>query len=156
MIIVGLGANIPGCFGSPEQTLHWAMAALDRGPVACVARSSLLRTAPMGPVDQPDFINGVVVLETTLAPRALLYFLKTLEKRAGRLRKERWGPRTLDLDILDYHGLTSVSEVLTLPHPGLGERDFVLRPLLEIAPTWRHPISGQGAAELLERLGEGS
>ncbi|MBV1705449.1 MAG: 2-amino-4-hydroxy-6-hydroxymethyldihydropteridine diphosphokinase, partial [Hyphomicrobiales bacterium] len=97
-------------------------------------RSSLHRTAPWGPVAQPDFLNACAIVETALAPRDLLALCKAAERAAGRLVRERWGPRELDVDILDLEGVALDEPGLTLPHPRLFERAFVLVPLAEIAP----------------------
>lgn len=133
---VGLGANLD----RPRQHVSAAigeLAALPDGQL--VARSSLYLSAPMGPKDQPDYINAVVALETRLPPLALLDQLQALEARHGRRRSVRWGPRTLDLDLLLYGDQRLDHPRLTLPHPGLTQRSFVVIPLLEIAPTLRLP-----------------
>lgn len=133
---VGLGANLD----RPRQHVSVAigeLAALPDGQL--VARSSLYLSAPMGPKDQPDYINAVVALETRLPPLALLDQLQALEVRHGRRRSVRWGPRTLDLDLLLYGDQRLDHPRLTLPHPGLTQRSFVVIPLLEIAPTLRLP-----------------
>jgi 2-amino-4-hydroxy-6-hydroxymethyldihydropteridine diphosphokinase len=154
MIIIAVGANIEGAWGSPRQTVERAFAELDQAPLRVVSKSQLIITAPFGRTDQPDFVNAAVVIETELAPEGLLSKLHEIEQAAGRVRSLRWGPRTLDLDIIDYHGqiigdpetqLTS----LVLPHPGAATRDFVLKPIAEIAPHWRHPILRRTAAKLL-------
>ncbi|MGZ8216079.1 2-amino-4-hydroxy-6-hydroxymethyldihydropteridine diphosphokinase [Methylomagnum sp.] len=115
------------------------------------AFSSLYRSAPLGPAGQPDYVNAAMAVETTLAPLDLLRELQAIETAFGRVRLgERWGPRTLDLDVLLYGTEIIASERLTVPHPGLSEREFVLYPLLEIAPDLAVP--GQGSlAELARR-----
>jgi 2-amino-4-hydroxy-6-hydroxymethyldihydropteridine diphosphokinase len=114
------------------------------------AFSSLYRSAPMGPADQPDYVNAVMAVETKLAPLDLLQELQAIETAFGRVRLgERWGPRTLDLDVLLYGTETIATERLTVPHPGLGVREFVLYPLLEIAPEL--VIPGLGAVVELTR-----
>ncbi|MHC1481170.1 2-amino-4-hydroxy-6-hydroxymethyldihydropteridine diphosphokinase [Frateuria aurantia] len=139
-VYVGLGANL----GHPAQQLRQACAALSaRDGVRVVKTSSLYRTAPWGVSDQPDFINAVVALETALAPEVLLAGLQQIEAAAGRVRTgERWGPRTLDLDILHVVGVTRTESDLVLPHPRIPERAFVLLPLHELAPGLELP--GQG------------
>jgi 2-amino-4-hydroxy-6-hydroxymethyldihydropteridine diphosphokinase len=119
----------------------------------------LLESKPFGRPNQPNFVNAVAAIETHLPPPALLARLHAIERAAGRRRTIRWGPRTLDLDLLDYRGLTSrgaphttARGTLALPHPGIAERSFVLEPLAEIAPRWRHPVSRATARELLRRL----
>jgi 2-amino-4-hydroxy-6-hydroxymethyldihydropteridine diphosphokinase len=154
MIIIALGANLDGPWGTPRQTVENAFAELDQPPSRVVSKSQLIITEPFGRTDQPDFVNAAAVIETELSPERLLSRLHEIEQAAGRVRSLRWGPRTLDLDIIDYNGqiigdpetqLTS----LVLPHPGAGSRDFVLKPIAEIAPHWRHPILHRTAAELL-------
>jgi 2-amino-4-hydroxy-6-hydroxymethyldihydropteridine diphosphokinase len=142
---VALGANL----GDPAATVRAALAALANLPESRVSRSSsLYRTAPVGPADQPDFINAVAELETGLAPEALLAALLDIERRFGRLRGERNGPRTLDLDLLLYAGLAFELPALTLPHPRMHLRAFVLQPLAEIAPHLEIPGRGTLAAWL--------
>ena len=138
---IGLGANL----NDPAAQVEYALAELDRLPqTRLVARSSLYASSPLGYVDQPDFVNAVAQVETTLAPRALLTALLDIEQRHGRARSFRNAPRTLDLDLLLYGDAQFDEDALTLPHPRMCERGFVLRPLLEIAPDIRIP--GRGAA----------
>jgi 2-amino-4-hydroxy-6-hydroxymethyldihydropteridine diphosphokinase len=128
---VALGANI----GEPVRHLRAAVVDLDTLPgTTVVARSSLYRSAPVGLVDQPDFINAVVSVDTTLEPLDLLYALLAIEARHGRVRSVPNAPRTLDLDLLLHGDTTMTSPELTLPHPRMHERAFVLLPLVEIAP----------------------
>jgi 2-amino-4-hydroxy-6-hydroxymethyldihydropteridine diphosphokinase len=116
-----------------------------------MACSSLYRSAPMGPANQPDYVNAVMAVETALAPLALLDALQALETAFGRVRHgERWGPRTLDLDILLYGSEILATDRLTVPHPGLAEREFVLYPLQEIAPDLNIPGLGP-LADLVRR-----
>lgn len=142
---VALGANL----GDPKATVLAAFAALANLPESRVARcSSLYRTAPVGILSQPDFVNAVAVLETTLAPEALLDALLDIEARFGRVRRERNGPRTLDLDLLLYDDIELDLPRLTLPHPRLHLRAFVLLPLAEVAPDLAIPRRGSLAAWL--------
>lgn len=149
---IGLGANL----GEPRRMVERALAALDELPESRrVAASSLYATPPMGPPDQPDYINAVAAVDTQLAPQTLLEELLALETRLGRRRDpaagERWGPRVIDLDLLCYGARFRDDGFLTLPHPGIGERAFVLVPWAEIAP--QAEIPGQGrVAELLEGM----
>jgi 2-amino-4-hydroxy-6-hydroxymethyldihydropteridine diphosphokinase len=153
MIIVAIGANVPGPWGTPAETVARVRLELDRGPVRVVRWATPIVTAPFGVTDQPDFVNGAAVVATVLPPRALLDHLHAIERRAGRFREVRWGPRTLDLDLVDYNGLKRAGpEGPVLPHPGIAERDFVLKPIAEIASGWRHPETGLTAAEMLARL----
>jgi 2-amino-4-hydroxy-6-hydroxymethyldihydropteridine diphosphokinase len=157
MILVALGSNVTGPWGMPRDTVLRALRELDGNGTRLVAASSLLETAPFGRLNQPSFVNAVARITTAMAPEALMLHLHDIERRAGRRRRMRWGPRTLDLDLLDYHGLVRRGR-LTLPHPGIAERDFVLMPLMEIAPNWRHPVTRHTARTmrgLLSGFGRG-
>ena len=112
--------------------------------------SAILETRPYGGVEQGDFLNGVLKLDTLYTPGELLDKLHELEQEAGRERTIRWGPRTLDLDILLYDRLVYEDKDLILPHPDMQNRDFVLRPMAELAPWLRHPLLGKTMKELLE------
>lgn len=128
---IGLGSNLD----DPVQQLHLALASLAKLPHSRLAGCSrYYRSAPLGPQDQPDYINAVAALDTTLEPDPLLDALQAIEAAQGRVRARRWGPRTLDLDLLLYGDEVLVTQRLTVPHPGLGERNFVLYPLYELAP----------------------
>lgn len=158
MILVALGSNSTGPWGTPRETVAKALRRLDAGAIRLRVASQLLVTAPFGVTDQPDFVNAVAEIETLLAPEDLLATLHDIEREAGRERTLRWGPRTLDLDLIDYHGLVRSELPPVLPHPGIAERIFVLAPIAEIAPQWRHPQSHLTAAEMLQALdqqGEG-
>jgi 2-amino-4-hydroxy-6-hydroxymethyldihydropteridine diphosphokinase len=145
---VALGSNLE----QPESQVEKAFAELNALPDSrLVLRSSLYRSAPMGPADQPDFVNAAAGLLTRLAPEALLAELHQIEKRMGRERVVRWGPRIIDLDLLLLGEQRVVSDVLQLPHPGLLERAFVLMPLGEIAPHLRLP-NGQTPAQMCARM----
>lgn len=144
---IGIGGNL----GDAQQQVRAAIAALDTLPdTRCVAASSLYRTAPVGYTDQPDFINAVAELDTTLEPHALLDALQAVENSHGRERSFKDAPRTLDLDVLLYDAQTIDDARLTVPHPRMHERAFVLAPLLEIAPGCVIPARGT-AAEWLAR-----
>ena len=134
---VGLGSNV----GDREATIRAAIAALP----GVVAVSELRETDPVGVTEQPVFLNGAFALETELSARELLRSLLAVERELGRERRERWGPRTIDLDLLLYGGETLDEPGLTVPHPRLHERRFVLEPLAEIAP--RLVIPGRGRVE---------
>jgi 2-amino-4-hydroxy-6-hydroxymethyldihydropteridine diphosphokinase len=138
---IALGSNL----GDSKQQLLDAIDKLSGLPNArVVACSRLYRTPPWGNVEQPDFLNAVVVLETLLPPHDLLDVLLAIERDAGRLRNgERWGPRTLDLDLLHVAGQTVNDERLTLPHPHISERAFVLLPLNDLAPDLEIPDQGR-------------
>ncbi|PKO87528.1 MAG: 2-amino-4-hydroxy-6-hydroxymethyldihydropteridine diphosphokinase [Betaproteobacteria bacterium HGW-Betaproteobacteria-12] len=142
---IALGANL----GDPASTIRAAFGALANLPDSRIVRcSSLYRTAPVGIVDQPEFVNAVALLETTLMPQALLGELLDIERRFGRQRAEKNGPRTLDLDLLLYDDQFLDLPELTLPHPRLHLRAFVLLPLAEIAPELRLPGRGSITAWL--------
>lgn len=137
---VGLGSNL----GEPVAQLMAALSELAELPsTELLHHSGLYRSAPLGPIDQPDYMNAVAALDTRLDPHELLAALQALEHRHGRVRAGvRWGPRILDLDLLVFGDLCLASESLTMPHPRIAERDFVLRPLAEIAPTLEIPGLG--------------
>lgn len=146
---IALGANL----GERERALRSAIAALRQlGTVEAV--SSLYETAPVGPVAQPDFLNAVVALKTALPPQELMAALLRIEQQHGRDRSASVpkGPRTLDLDLLSHGDVAMETSALTLPHPAMTERRFVLAPLAEIAPAWRHPVSSKTSAQLLAEL----
>jgi len=142
-VFIGLGSNLAGELASPQQQISHAVAALRRLEHCSLdAVSSLYRSPPMGPQDQPDYYNAVVKIRTTLAAETLLDALQAIEQDHGRERKQRWGARTLDLDILLFGDQRIDSARLQVPHPGLCERAFVLLPLLEIAPQLH--LAGRG------------
>jgi 2-amino-4-hydroxy-6-hydroxymethyldihydropteridine diphosphokinase len=157
MILIALGSNIDGPWGNPRATVEKALIKLNAQPLKLLKASSLIITEPFGVVNQPSFVNAVAEIETHLSPEMLIARLHEIEDRAGRVRSERWGPRTLDLDILDYNGLIRKPQhpdqkSLVLPHPGIAERLFVLEPLQEIAPNWKHPETQLSAASMIQKL----
>lgn len=153
---VGLGANLSHAGLSGPALLRAAIAAMEEAGLAVVKRSSAYESAPWPPADQPVFTNAVVeVLREGRTPEATFALLGQVERAFGRVRRERWGPRTLDLDLLDMEGLAGAFGAITLPHKRLHERAFVLAPLAEIAPDWRHPVSGAGVGALLAGLAPG-
>lgn len=156
MILVGVGSNLPAPgFASPRETAAAALGRLAAAGVAVVRRSGWYLSEPVPASEQPWYVNAVVAVETGLAPAPLLDVLLAVEAWFDRRRTARNAARTLDLDLLDYKGRRCRTERLILPHPRLHERRFVLAPLAEIAPAWRHPASGATAAELLLRLPPG-
>ena len=145
---VGLGSNLD----DPRGQVSRALAALATLPgCRLIAQSALYRTPPMGPPGQPDYVNAVAMLETTLLPHALLDALQGIERQHARQRDVRWGPRTLDLDVLTFGGLRLHDARLTVPHPGIANRAFVLVPLAELAPALDIPGLGP-VAGLLARI----
>jgi 2-amino-4-hydroxy-6-hydroxymethyldihydropteridine diphosphokinase len=170
-VLVGLGANCPGPWGTPAKTLQRALREIEQRGITVKAVSDLYETAAMGAARQPPYVNQVVLLATSLPAPALLRLLKQIEMGAGRRGGRPWGQRTLDLDIIDYKGLKmnwsrgtkgmprERIRPLVLPHPQLELRPFVLKPLLDIVPNWRHPVLKLSASTLWRRLrnrGQGS
>lgn len=144
---IAMGTNL----GDRHAHLDAAFTALSALPgTRLLARSSLYETAPLGPAGQQDYLNAAAKLETTLAPRALLDACLTIEQARGRIRAERWGPRTLDLDILLYGNTTSQDPHLTLPHPAMLNRAFVLAPLCDLVPEFQ--LAGRTLAQHLALL----
>lgn len=162
-VVIGLGANFPGVWGTPAETIAHALAEMRRANIDVVAVSPLYVTAAAGSARQPSYVNAVALLDTSLSPEALLRAVKAIERRSGRRGGRPWGQRTLDIDILDYkgqirlwrRGRAAVADAgarpLILPHPLAHERAFVLRPLIDIAPDWRHPVLRKSARELWRR-----
>ena len=160
-VLLAFGANQAGAWGEPAEAIERALAELDRRGVTIVRVSRLITTEPMGQPGQARFANAAASGETALSPEALLAVLKELEHAAGRRPGPRWGPRPLDIDILDYEGVVLGWETphdpehpahLVLPHPELHRRGFVLEPMAEIAPKWRHPVLRETATDLLAQL----
>lgn len=148
---IGLGANL----AEPSAHIHAAIESLAQLPqTRLLVCSSLYRSAPIGLTEQPDFVNAVCALETSLPPPVLLRSLLEIEHEQGRVREVRGGPRTIDLDLLLYDTQQTRTEELTLPHPRMHERVFVLLPLCEIAPTLDIPSRGPVAALLAACTGQ--
>lgn len=156
MILIGIGSNLAAPPATtPLTTAQSALAALAAPHLHPFACSSWYESAPVPASDQPWFVNAVALIATELEPETLLERMLAVESRFGRVRGERNAARTLDLDLLDYDGLTFDSPRLTLPHPRMAERRFVLEPLGEVAPEWRHPLLHLTATALLARLPTG-
>ncbi len=148
-VFIGIGSNL----GDRAANIAAAVARLGELPgTELVKMSSLIETEPVGPMAQGRFLNGAVELETTLEPRVLLDGLQGIEAVRGRVRAERWGPRTIDLDLLLYDDRVINAPGLQVPHPRMAEREFVLAPLAEIAPNAVYPLSGKSVGELLADL----
>ena len=152
MILIALGANLTGPYGSPEETLKMAMVTLENAGVHIVAKSSIWVTKPVPASDQPLYRNAVVAVHTKRAASALLDLLHTIEADFGRVRMERNEARVLDLDLIAYGNLVIQSEDIYIPHPRMHERGFVLVPLCEIGACWTHPVLQKTAEELLAML----
>jgi 2-amino-4-hydroxy-6-hydroxymethyldihydropteridine diphosphokinase len=145
---IALGSNL----GDSQHILEDALKKLAQTPgITLEACSSWYQTEPVGP-PQPDYLNGCALLEVQLTPQELLETLLGSEAQFGRVRQERNGPRTLDLDLLLFDNLILDTPTLKLPHPRMYERAFVLVPLAEIAPDWVEPVSGKAIAQLVERV----
>ena len=147
---IGLGSNL----GDREANIRQALQFLEQLPETTIVRgSSLYDTEPVGVSDQPNFLNGVVQIETHLAPRQLLWNLMLIERRLGRVRTQPWGPRVIDLDLLLYGDEVVDEDDLQVPHPLMTQRSFVMVPLVEIEPLLVHPVTNQTMLSILQRLG---
>lgn len=164
MIIISFGSNVTSRWGNPPTTILRACDELNSASISIIRLSALYSTAPYGIVNQPAFVNAAAVIDSALSPIALLILLKNIEAKAGRRSSLRWGPRPLDIDIIDYkaqvfnwhernrHRLGYTRQKLILPHPEIQSRIFVLRPLQDIAPNWHHPVTGASVSQLLVKL----
>lgn len=166
-ILIALGGNLPTVHGSPAATLRAALAMMPAFGIKVMASAPFHRTPALASYIQPDYVNSVAVIEAADPPEALLDKLHRLEALFGRVRRERWAPRPLDLDLLDFRGETIAPArpagrdaaagplPLALPHPGISGRAFVLLPLRDVAPDWRHPVTGRSVGDLIAALPEG-
>jgi 2-amino-4-hydroxy-6-hydroxymethyldihydropteridine diphosphokinase len=153
-IYLGLGANLPSAYGTPVETLEQAVAAIAARGVVIRARSLWYESAPVPrAADQPWYVNGVIEVATDLEPAQLLALLQQVEQEFGRVRSVPNAPRTLDLDIVAYGDRVVTEGAPLLPHPRMHERAFVLLPLRDLAPGWRHPQSGRDLPGLIAALG---
>lgn len=147
-VAIALGSNL----GNSQKNVETALEILNHHPnIHVKSCSSWYQTAPIGP-PQPDYINGCAILDVQLKPDHLLEILLAIENQLGRIRRERWGPRTLDLDLLLFDDLIWETPALEIPHPRMRERAFVLVPLAEIAPNWVDPVTGKTIIQLLETV----
>jgi 2-amino-4-hydroxy-6-hydroxymethyldihydropteridine diphosphokinase len=152
-VIVALGSNMPGSYGSSPALLEAALAALDAHGLRVIARSGWWRSAAWPDPAGPGYTNGVAIVETALGPVETLEALHAIEAAFGRVRGEANAARTLDLDLVAYGRV--ISEAPALPHPRAAERRFVMGPLAEIAPVWTHPVLGESAGQLLDKVSAG-
>lgn len=149
-ILIGMGANLPSRVGPPKATLEAALARFSDHGITLVARSSWYVTTPVPASDQPLFVNGVAQVTTDLPPSDVLAALLAIERAFGRERSVANAARSLDLDLLAYGAAVMTGADLTLPHPRMTDRLFVMAPLAELAPDWRHPLLGTRADSLLQ------
>jgi len=155
LILVALGSNLPSEHGDPLATLMAGIARIDaHDDIAVVARSAVYKSAPVPISGQPWYHNAVISIETDLKPFTLLASLQEIEAVFGRERdaSNRNAARTLDLDVIAYDNLVIDEVGLEIPHPRMGERAFVLLPLCDVGPHWKHPISGLSVAEMIDGL----
>jgi 2-amino-4-hydroxy-6-hydroxymethyldihydropteridine diphosphokinase len=152
IVYLSIGSNL----GDREKNLSRAIEILEKQGIFVRKRSSLYETEPWGEKNQPLFLNMALEIETELKPQELLRVVKNVEIEAGRERSYKWGPRIIDLDILLYNHIIVNEETLKIPHPLMHERDFVLRPLDEIAPDAMHPLLKISIHDLLNKCGRTS
>jgi 2-amino-4-hydroxy-6-hydroxymethyldihydropteridine diphosphokinase len=161
-VLIGLGANLPSQYGEPMAGLAVALGLIGAGPVRVLARSPWYESEPVPPSGQPWYINAVIAGSTLESPDIVLEYLHEIETRFGRVRGVRNAARPLDLDLLAYGEVVTPADAApahgrpVLPHPRLQERPFVLQPLAEIAPNWRHPATNATAGQMLARLAPGA
>lgn len=153
MILLALGSNM----GDREATMLAALVELEGAGVKTVAKSAMMQTPALLPKGAPTawdmpYLNMVAVVQTAHKPQALLEITQGIEEKLGRHKRGHWGPREIDIDLLAYHAEVVESETLTLPHPHMPFRRFVLGPLVEIMPDWKHPVLGKSATEMLAEL----
>ncbi len=148
IVYIGIGSNL----GNREKNCLYAIELLEKRGILVKKRSSLHETEPWGVKDQPSFLNIAIEIETELEPKELLALLKDIETEVGREKTYHWGPRIIDLDILLFNSLILNTDDLKIPHPYMHKRDFVLRPLHEIAPGVKHPLLKMSVRELLQKL----
>ena len=153
MILIGLGSNLESAGGhSTVQNLKNGLAYCETRGIRILQSSRFYETAPVAADDTPWYVNAVAEVSTELSARDLLAGLLAIETQLGRIRGMQNAPRIIDLDLLDFHGSITTQKNLILPHARLTERAFVLRPLIDIAPDWRHPVSGRTVTSLLNEI----
>lgn len=154
MIVVALGANLPSKAGQPRETILSALDALTASGIRIAAVSPFYASSAWPDPDDPRFVNAVALVDTELSPAGLMTKLHEVETSFGRKRSKKNAPRTLDLDLVDYDGRIETGPPV-LPHPRMRDRAFVLVPLADVAPGWRHPVSGESVEQLLAALNGG-
>ncbi len=155
-VVIALGSSLPGRYASSEALLETALDSLADYGLAVRSRSGWWRSAAWPDPSQPAFLNGVALVEAALEPAEVLAALLAVERAFGRVRGEANAPRTLDLDLIAYGRRIAQGDRLTLPHPRAHRRRFVMGPLAEIAPEWRHPVTGRSAADLAAEAPDGA
>ena len=155
MIVVALGANLDSLAGPPARTMTAALGALAQNGVKIVAASAFYATPAWPDPNDPPYVNAVIRVETAHSPKALMDILHEIESAYGRTRSAKNAPRTLDLDLIDYQGRVEEGPP-ALPHPRMAQRAFVLVPLSDVAPDWRHPVTDRSVADLVAALPEES
>jgi 2-amino-4-hydroxy-6-hydroxymethyldihydropteridine diphosphokinase len=155
VILIGLGANLDGPFGAPEKALKACADIFRAQGFEMIQSSNIWKTAPVPVSDQPWYRNAVCSVRTRMEPQDLLRAVKAVEHDLGRQKTEINAPRVIDLDILSYHDVVMDDGDLIVPHPRLQDRAFVLYPLREIAPQWRHPVLGKAVDEMIAQLPQG-
>lgn len=152
MIIIAIGANLPSRFGTPAETIQAAIEAMNDEDILTLKSSKIWLTAPVPVSDQPWYHNAVIEVKTDLDAFGLLSLLHKIEANFGRVRYERNEPRVLDLDLVAYHDQIIDRPSLIVPHPRMHERAFVLLPLQDIAPDWKHPITNKTLSEMISPI----
>ena len=152
MIIIAAGANLPSRYGDPGQTILAAIHAVEGKGVRITGRSRIWLTSPVPASDQPDFHNAVFSVATDLDAENLLNLLHGIEADFGRVRIKRNEPRIIDLDLIAYNNVVMDGKKLSVPHPRLQDRAFVLMPLRDIAPDWVHPVTGADLSSMLDLI----
>jgi 2-amino-4-hydroxy-6-hydroxymethyldihydropteridine diphosphokinase len=155
-MITQLFLSLGGNLGNTREIFEGAYPLIEKKIGKISVYSSIYQTEAWGPIPQADFLNQVLLVSTTLSAQACLTEMLAIEKEFGRERKERWGPRTLDLDILYYSDITIAEQDLTVPHPRIAERKFILTPLAEIAPSFTDPTSRKTMMALLNECEDSS
>ncbi len=145
---LSFGANVGNRLGNIKKALR----ILQSNGINIIKKSDVFETQPFGIENQPRFLNACAIIETSLEPLELLELVKRIEKEIGRITRERWGPREIDIDILFMGNIHIQSDKLTIPHKGIQERRFVLEPLCQISPEWIHPVLDQSAESLMQKL----